>query len=85
MYRSDHAERIVGRLDRVAPRILRTRRNLMTRSPEQIRPYLRIDGNPVSGCIGGWEKHHQRWTIEELCEQILGVVPGPKDKQSQTK
>ncbi|RYR75053.1 hypothetical protein Ahy_A02g009759 isoform B [Arachis hypogaea] len=46
---------------------------------------LRIDGDPVSGCIGGWEQHHQGRTIEELCEQILGVVPGPEDRQSQTK
>ncbi|XP_057719823.1 serine/threonine-protein phosphatase 7 long form homolog [Arachis stenosperma] len=41
IYRLDHAEHIVGRLDRVAPQILRTRQNLMTRPPEQIRPYLR--------------------------------------------
>ncbi|XP_072066719.1 protein MAIN-LIKE 1-like [Arachis hypogaea] len=27
---------------------------------------LRIDGDPVSGCIGGWEQHHQGRTIEEL-------------------
>ncbi|XP_025675636.1 protein MAIN-LIKE 1-like [Arachis hypogaea] len=46
---------------------------------------LRIDGDPVSGCIGGWEQHHQVWTIEELCEQILGVISGPEDRQSQTK
>ncbi|RYR75058.1 hypothetical protein Ahy_A02g009759 isoform A [Arachis hypogaea] len=41
MYRLDQAEHIAGRLDQVAPRNLRTRRNLMTRPPEQIRPYLR--------------------------------------------
>ncbi|RYR40833.1 hypothetical protein Ahy_A09g046577 [Arachis hypogaea] len=46
---------------------------------------LRIDGDPVSGCIGGWEQHHQGWTIEELCKQIMGVVLGPEDRQSQTK
>ncbi|RYQ87748.1 hypothetical protein Ahy_B09g095284 [Arachis hypogaea] len=44
MYRLDQAEHIAGRLDRVAPRILRTRWNLMTRPPEQIRPYLRRAG-----------------------------------------
>ncbi|KAL4350206.1 hypothetical protein AHAS_Ahas10G0118800 [Arachis hypogaea] len=43
MYRLDHAEHIAGRLDR-APRILCTRRNLMTRSLEHIRPYLRRVG-----------------------------------------
>ncbi|XP_020959173.1 protein MAIN-LIKE 1-like [Arachis ipaensis] len=140
MYRLDHAEHITDRLDRVAPRILRTRRNLMIRPPKQIRPYLRraefeyaaymvefehdwllasalierwrleshtfhlpcremtitlqdvayqlglkIDGDLVSGCIGGWEQHHQGRTIEELCEQILGVVPDSDDRQSQTK
>ncbi|QHO44553.1 Serine/threonine protein phosphatase 7 long form isogeny [Arachis hypogaea] len=46
---------------------------------------LRIVGDSVSGCISGWEQHHQEWTIEELCEQILGVVPGLEDRQSQTK
>ncbi|KAL4286493.1 hypothetical protein AHAS_Ahas19G0091700 [Arachis hypogaea] len=43
MYRLDHAEHIAGRLDR-APRILRTRRNLMVRPLEQIRSYLRRVG-----------------------------------------
>ncbi|QHO16735.1 serine/threonine-protein phosphatase 7 long form homolog [Arachis duranensis] len=140
MYRLDHAEHIAGRFDRVVPRILRTRRNLMTRLLEQIRPYLRrvrfeyaaymvefehdwplasalierwrleshtfhllcgemtitlqdvayqlglkIDSDPVSGCIGGWEQHHQGCTIEELCEKILGVVSNPDDRESQTK
>ncbi|XP_020982332.1 protein MAIN-LIKE 2-like [Arachis duranensis] len=46
---------------------------------------LKIDDDPVSGCIGGWEQHYQGWTIKELYEQILGVVPSPKDRQSQTK
>ncbi|KAL4373214.1 uncharacterized protein DS421_5g143830 [Arachis hypogaea] len=41
MYRLDHVEHIAERLDRVVPRILRTRRNLMTQPSEQIRPYLR--------------------------------------------
>ncbi|KAL4299697.1 hypothetical protein AHAS_Ahas17G0126800 [Arachis hypogaea] len=40
MYRLDHVEHIAGKLDQVVPRILRTRRNLMTRLPKQIRPYL---------------------------------------------
>ncbi|QHO06374.1 uncharacterized protein DS421_14g454110 [Arachis hypogaea] len=46
---------------------------------------LRIDSDPVSGCIGGWEQHHRGRTIEEICEQLLGVVPSPDDRQSQTK
>ncbi|QHO58353.1 uncharacterized protein DS421_3g89910 [Arachis hypogaea] len=49
------------------------------------QPGLRIDDDPVSGCIGGWEQQHQGRTIEEFCEQLLGVVPGPDDRQSQTK
>ncbi|RYR38995.1 hypothetical protein Ahy_A09g044371 [Arachis hypogaea] len=46
---------------------------------------LRIDGDLVSGCISGWEQHHQGRTIEEFCEQILGVVSSLEDKQSQMK
>ncbi|QHO33912.1 uncharacterized protein DS421_9g262460 [Arachis hypogaea] len=46
---------------------------------------LKIDSDPVSGCIGRWEQHHQGRTIEELCEQILGVVFSPENRQSQTK
>ncbi|XP_015973564.1 protein MAIN-LIKE 1-like [Arachis duranensis] len=46
---------------------------------------LRIDGDPVSGCIGGWEQYYQRRTIEEFCEQLLGVVLDPDDRQSQTR
>ncbi|RYR26786.1 serine/threonine-protein phosphatase 7 long form homolog [Arachis ipaensis] len=140
MYIWDQAEHIAGRLDRVAPRILRTRRNLMTRPLEQIKSYLRrvgfeyvtymvefendwplalalierwrpeshtfhllcgkmtitlhgvayqlrlrIDDDLVSGCICGWEQHHQGRTIEELCQQLLCVVSGPDDRESQTK
>ncbi|XP_057734469.1 protein MAIN-LIKE 1-like [Arachis stenosperma] len=46
---------------------------------------LKIDGDPVSGCIGGLEQHHQGHNNEELCEQTLGVVPSREDRQSQTK
>ncbi|RYQ97310.1 hypothetical protein Ahy_B08g093346 [Arachis hypogaea] len=79
LYRLDQAEHIAGKLDR-APQNLRIRRNLMTRPPEQIRPYLRrvgfeyeaymlrlrIDDDPVSGCIGGWEQYHHGRTIEDF-------------------
>ncbi|RYR42123.1 hypothetical protein Ahy_A08g038580 [Arachis hypogaea] len=74
LYRLDQAEHITGRLDRVAPQILRTSQNLMTRPPEAISPYLRrfgIDGDPVSGCMGSWEQHHQARTIEDFCQQLL--------------
>ncbi|QHN84573.1 uncharacterized protein DS421_16g529800 [Arachis hypogaea] len=122
-YRLDQAEHIAVRLDRVAPRILRTWRNLMTRPLEAIRSYLRragfeyvaymvefdydwplasalierwrpeshtfhlacgeltitlqdmayqlglrIDGDPVSGCMGSWKQHHQGQTIEDFCQ-----------------
>ncbi|KAL4328296.1 hypothetical protein AHAS_Ahas13G0185900 [Arachis hypogaea] len=43
MYKLDQAEHIAGRFDR-APWVLCTRRNLMTWSSEQIRPYLRRAG-----------------------------------------
>ncbi|XP_057742930.1 protein MAIN-LIKE 1-like [Arachis stenosperma] len=60
----------------------------MTITLQDMAYQLRLKINdyyPVSGCIGGWEQHHQGRTIEELCEQILGVVFGPEDRQSQTK
>ncbi|KAL4328133.1 hypothetical protein AHAS_Ahas13G0169600 [Arachis hypogaea] len=53
---------------------------------------LRIDGDPVSGCIGGWEQHHQGRTIEELfCgeleqdaieERLLRWLPLLKDLET---
>ncbi|RYR61284.1 hypothetical protein Ahy_A04g018435 [Arachis hypogaea] len=46
---------------------------------------LRIDGDPISRCIGGWEQHHDGRSIEDICQQLLGVVPSPEDRQSQTK
>ncbi|KAL4322232.1 hypothetical protein AHAS_Ahas14G0189900 [Arachis hypogaea] len=128
MYRLDHSEHIAGRLDRVAPQILCSMRNLMAWSPEQIRPYLRRAGFEyvaymvefehdwplASALIERWrlESHtfhlpcgemtitlqdvaYQlglridgdpvRRTIKEFCEQLLGVVPGPDDRQSHTK
>ncbi|QHN82552.1 uncharacterized protein DS421_20g696850 [Arachis hypogaea] len=127
LYRLDQAEHIAGRLDRVAPRILPTRWNLMTRPPEAFRPYLRRAGfeyvaymvefeydwplasallerwrpeshtihlacgemtitlKDVAGCIGSWEQHHQGRTIEDFCQEVLGVVLGANDRQSQTK
>ncbi|RYR33101.1 hypothetical protein Ahy_A10g047673 isoform A [Arachis hypogaea] len=44
LYRLDQAEQIVGRLNRMAPRILHTRRNSMRRPPEYIRTYFRRAG-----------------------------------------
>ncbi|KAL4345079.1 hypothetical protein AHAS_Ahas11G0242500 [Arachis hypogaea] len=46
---------------------------------------LRIDRGPISGCIGGWEQHHDGHPIEDFCQQLLGIVLGPEDRQSQTK
>ncbi|RYR27918.1 hypothetical protein Ahy_B01g051993 [Arachis hypogaea] len=77
LYRLDQAKYIAERLDRMAPWILRTRQNSMTRPLELIRPYLR----------------QARWlgvapsgrTIENLCQQLLGTILGPDDRQSQTK
>ncbi|RYR14834.1 hypothetical protein Ahy_B04g071538 [Arachis hypogaea] len=130
MYRLDHSEHIAGRLDRVAPQILCSMRNLMAWSPEQIRPYLRRAGFEyvaymvefehdwplASALIERWrleshtfhlpcgemtitlqdvayqlglridgDPHHLGRTIKEFCEQLLGVVPGPDDRQSHTK
>ncbi|XP_057719850.1 protein MAIN-LIKE 1-like [Arachis stenosperma] len=46
---------------------------------------LRIDSDPVSKCMGRWEQHHEGQIIEDFCQQLLGVVPGADDRQSQTK
>ncbi|KAL4275853.1 hypothetical protein AHAS_Ahas20G0148700 [Arachis hypogaea] len=29
---------------------------------------LAIDGDPVSGCIGGWEQFYQERSIDDLCQ-----------------
>ncbi|XP_025692338.1 protein MAIN-LIKE 1-like [Arachis hypogaea] len=136
LYRLDQAEHIVEKLDRVAPQILRTRRNSMRRPVEEIMPDLRragfehvayivefkhdwslasalikrwrpeshtfhlpwremtitlqgvtyqlgltIDGDPVGGCIDGWEQHHDGWSIENFFQQLLGAIPDLEDKQ----
>ncbi|KAL4286827.1 hypothetical protein AHAS_Ahas19G0125100 [Arachis hypogaea] len=79
------------------PLYIRRVRDLAYPQPRDVRPddfpFFDQDINPTRpvykpffiGGIGGWEQHHQGRTIEELCEQILGVVPVPKDRQSQTK
>ncbi|QHO25717.1 protein MAIN-LIKE 1-like [Arachis hypogaea] len=46
---------------------------------------LKIDSDPVSGCICGWEQQHQGRTIEELHQQLLGAISGPDDRQSQIR
>ncbi|XP_016173378.2 protein MAIN-LIKE 1-like [Arachis ipaensis] len=46
---------------------------------------LMIDSDHVSGCMGSWKQHHQGRTIEDFCQQLLDVVPGLEDRQSQTK
>ncbi|MED6205800.1 hypothetical protein PIB30_021086 [Stylosanthes scabra] len=33
---------------------------------------LRIDGEPVSGCISGWYDHYNGQTIEDMCLDLLG-------------
>ncbi|QHO08226.1 uncharacterized protein DS421_14g470710 [Arachis hypogaea] len=117
MYRLDHSEHIAGRLDRVAPQILCSMRNLMAWSPEQIRPYLRRAGFEyvaymvefehdwplASALIERWrlESHtfhlpcgEMTITLQDVAYQLglridgdplLGVVPGPDDRQSHTK
>ncbi|XP_020979617.1 serine/threonine-protein phosphatase 7 long form homolog [Arachis ipaensis] len=46
---------------------------------------FKIGNDLVSGCIGGWEQHHLEQMIEDFCQQLLGVIPSPDDRQSQTK
>ncbi|KAL4294532.1 hypothetical protein AHAS_Ahas18G0237500 [Arachis hypogaea] len=33
---------------------------------------VRINGDLVSGCISGWEQHHDGWSIENFYQQLLG-------------
>ncbi|KAL4390665.1 hypothetical protein AHAS_Ahas03G0167800 [Arachis hypogaea] len=44
LYRRDRIDHIAVRLSRVAPRVLRTRKNLLQRPPEQIRSHLKRAG-----------------------------------------
>ncbi|RYR39741.1 hypothetical protein Ahy_A09g045331 [Arachis hypogaea] len=69
MYRLDREEHIAGRLDR-ALRILRTRKNLMTRSSEHIRPYLRRAGFEYAAYIVEFE--HDWPLASALIERIDG-------------
>ncbi|KAL4276542.1 uncharacterized protein DS421_20g697450 [Arachis hypogaea] len=41
---------------------------------------LGIDGDPVCGCIGGWEQHHQGRSIKNFCQQLLCVVSAQEDR-----
>ena len=38
---------------------------------------LHIDGDPVRGCMSSW-KHFEGNDILSLCDELLGVVPGPE-------
>ncbi|MED6178590.1 hypothetical protein PIB30_109081, partial [Stylosanthes scabra] len=42
---------------------------------------LRIDGDPVSGCISGWELHYDGTGIEAMCLDLLGSIPPEADRQ----
>ncbi|MED6219077.1 hypothetical protein PIB30_032546 [Stylosanthes scabra] len=44
---------------------------------------LSIDGDPVSGCMTGWEIYYGGRSIEVICREFLEVVPGPNDRQGQ--
>ncbi|RYR76083.1 hypothetical protein Ahy_A01g000677 [Arachis hypogaea] len=91
MYRLDHVEHIVGRLDRVAPRILRTRQNLMTRSPEYIRQYLRrVKGQTVTDkvdCEAHLVPQHGLWRARAGChkgapDELIGGILYPDASDS---
>ena len=42
---------------------------------------LHIDGDPVRGCMSSW-KHFEGNDILSLCNELLGVVPGPEHAMS---
>ncbi|MED6211232.1 hypothetical protein PIB30_071773 [Stylosanthes scabra] len=42
---------------------------------------LRIDGDPVSGCISGWELHYDGRGIETMCRELLGAITTERDRQ----
>ncbi|MED6108230.1 hypothetical protein PIB30_021686 [Stylosanthes scabra] len=42
---------------------------------------LRVDGDPVSGCISGWSEYYNQQTIENICLDLLGHVPTERDRQ----
>ncbi|MED6221059.1 hypothetical protein PIB30_050849 [Stylosanthes scabra] len=42
---------------------------------------LRIDRDPVSGCISGRELHYDGTSIEAMCLDLLGVIPTERNRQ----
>ncbi|MED6206553.1 hypothetical protein PIB30_028010 [Stylosanthes scabra] len=42
---------------------------------------LRIDREPVSGCISGWFEHYNGQIIEDICLDLLRHVPTEGDRQ----
>ncbi|MED6196920.1 hypothetical protein PIB30_051836 [Stylosanthes scabra] len=43
------------------------------------------EGEPVSGCMTGWETFYEGQTMEDLCQQLLGAVPGENGRQAAGK
>ncbi|MED6204327.1 hypothetical protein PIB30_008144 [Stylosanthes scabra] len=46
---------------------------------------LAAEWEPVSGCMTGWETFYEGRTMEDLCQQLLGVVPGENDRHAAGK
>ncbi|MED6215588.1 hypothetical protein PIB30_115170, partial [Stylosanthes scabra] len=46
---------------------------------------LTTEGEPVSGCMTGWETFYEGRTMEDLCQQLLGAFPGENDRQAAGK
>ncbi|MED6131210.1 hypothetical protein PIB30_007900 [Stylosanthes scabra] len=42
---------------------------------------LRIDGDPVSGCISGWEAYYDGRGVEAMCLELLGAFSASSDGQ----
>ncbi|RYR63246.1 hypothetical protein Ahy_A04g021048 [Arachis hypogaea] len=71
LYRLDQAEHIVEKLDRVAPQILRTRRNSMRRPVEEIMPDLRRAGELEQDVIEERLLRYRRGYIMQVIGGIL--------------
>ncbi|MED6106662.1 hypothetical protein PIB30_006287 [Stylosanthes scabra] len=46
---------------------------------------LATEGDPVNGCMIGWETFFKGRTMDDLCQQLLGAASRENDRQAEGK